>query len=173
MLINCMLIFPVIIFFLLIATLVTALFASAAPWLPTRRRDLGRVLRLAGISPGERFYDLGCGDARIIIGAAASGAVAVGYDISLLPYLMAKIRLWKERSPAKIYFKNFYRQNLRAADVVYLFLTPTAMPNVKKKFEAELKAGCRVVSYAFRIPGWTPTQIDKDEKGQTAYLYVR
>ena len=147
------------------------LLASAAPWVPTRRKDIERILKLADIKPGEVFYDLGCGDGRLITEAARHGAVAVGFDISLMSYLMARSRVALERSGAKVIFKNFFRADLSKADIVYLFLTPPAMPKVKKKLVSELKKGAKVISYAFTIPGLEPAAIDKPTGRQSMYLY--
>jgi len=166
-----MTIVPSIVFFILIAFLATMAFASAAPWVPTRRKDMDRVLKLAAIAPGEVFYDLGCGDGRLVVEASRAGAKAIGLDISLMSYLMTLIRIAAERSNAKVAFKNFFRQNLSNASIVYLFLTPSAMPKVKKKLEAELKKGARVISYAFSIPGLDLVTADKPPGRQSIYLY--
>jgi SAM-dependent methyltransferase len=160
-----------IVFFIIIAILVTMLLASAAPWLPTRRKDMARVLALAKIKPAEVLYDLGCGDGRLITEAARAGAVATGFDISVMSYFMALVRIVLERSNARVVFKNFFRQDLSKADIVYLFLTPPAMPAVKNKFDRELKKGTRIISYAFSIPGLAPETIDKQPGRQTIYLY--
>ena len=160
-----------VIFFILIAFLLTMLLATAAPWIPARRRDMERILALAEIKTGDIFYGLGCGDGRILTVAARAGAVAVGFDISLMSYFMSLIRIALEKSNAKVVFKNFFRQDLSKADLVYFFLTPTAMPKVKNKFEAELKKGARVISYAFSIPGLELVTVDKQPGRQTIYLY--
>jgi SAM-dependent methyltransferase len=160
-----------IVFFILIAFLVTMIFASAAPWVPTRRRDMERILKIADIKSGEIFYDLGCGDGRLITEASRVGAKAVGFDISLMSYFMARARIALERSNAEVSFKNFFRQNLSDADIVYLFLTPPAMPKLKKKLETELKKGARVISYVFSIPGLKLVAADKQPGRQTIYLY--
>ena len=158
-------------FFVLIVFLLTMLAASAAPWLPTRQKDLDRVLALAAIKPGEVFYDLGCGDGRLIVTAAEAGAKATGFDLSLMSYLMAIIRLSAVRSNARVVFKNLFRQNLSGADIVYLFLTPGAMPKIKTKLETEMKKGGRVISYAFAIHGLVPIATDARPGRQTLYLY--
>ena len=158
-----------VIFFILIAFLLTMLLATAAPWIPARRRDMERILALAEIKTGDIFYDLGCGDGRILTVAARAGAVAVGFDISLMSYFMSLIRIALEKSNAKVVFKNFFRQDLSKADLVYFFLTPTA--RVKKKLEAELKKGARVISYTFSIPGWEPVKKDTAPGRPNIYLY--
>jgi SAM-dependent methyltransferase len=164
-------IFSAIIVFVLLVFLLTMVLANAAPWVPTRRRDMERILALARIKPGEVFYDLGCGDGRLLVAAARAGAKAEGLDISLLSYLMSLLRTKLERSKARVHFKNLFRQNLSSADIVYLFLMPAALPKIKNKFDAELKKGARVLSYSFPIPGLTPKTIDKRPDSQTIYLY--
>src|SRR3989344_2509244 len=115
---------------------------KAAPWFPTWSRDIGRFLKLADIKPGQKFYDLGCGDGKLVFAAAGAGADAVGFDISLLPYLIAVLSSWSV-SNAKIMFKDFWKQNLSEADIVYIFLTPKVNPKVKLKLESELKRGAK------------------------------
>jgi hypothetical protein len=88
-----------------------------------------------------------------------------------MSYFMTLIRIMAARSSAKVGFKNFFRQNLSDADIVYLFLTPSAMPKVTTKLKNELKAGTRVISYAFTIPGLKPETVDKQPGRQSVYLY--
>src|SRR3569832_2856702 len=52
-----------------------------APFVPTPRDVVERMLRLAGVGPDDLLYDLGCGDGRIVVAAAQDfGALAVGFD---------------------------------------------------------------------------------------------
>ena len=135
------------------------------------------MLKLANVKSNEVLYDLGAGDARIItIAAKEFGAKSIGYEIAVLPYFLGciKIMLKGLRGKAKLKFNNFFEQDLSQADVVCTFLSPRAMEKLKPKFEKELKPGCRIVSFAFSIPGWQPTKKDKPNQKTTAiYLYQR
>ncbi|MDO8622525.1 MAG: hypothetical protein Q7R80_04815, partial [bacterium] len=86
---------PIIAAILVLPILATFAYAgvSGAPWVPTWRRDVDRFLALAQLRPGERFYDLGCGDGRLVRAAANTGTIATGFECSLLPYLLAKLRV--------------------------------------------------------------------------------
>lgn len=148
----------------------------AAPYVPTRQADVERMLALAELRPGELVYDLGAGDGRFVLSAAKRGARAVGYEISFLPYWVARLRLALARigSAGRMEFHDFFHQSLAAADVVVCFLTPAAMAKLGPKFTAELRPGTRIVSYAFAIPGWTPLRKDKPTpRTMAVYLYRR
>jgi SAM-dependent methyltransferase len=148
----------------------------AAPYVPTRERDVERMLRIADVKPNELVYDLGAGDGRFILKAVQQyQARAVGYEISLLPYVAARFRLWQARlgDRAQMKFIDFYRTDLSAANVVVCFLTPGAMKKLGEKMKRELRPGTRVVSYAFAISGWTPVLKDKPDPGTFAvWLYT-
>ena len=163
-------------FFVLIMFLFLGTFAyagvKAAPWFTTWSKDVERFLKLADIKPAQKFYDLGCGDGKIVFAAAGAGAQAIGFEISLLPYLIAVLRsFYIDRS--KIKFRDFWKANLSDADIVYLFLTPKVNPKAKLKLEQELKAGAKVVAYTWPIEGWEPTVKDEKEGAPNLYLYLR
>lgn len=143
----------------------------AAPWFPTWSRDIGRFLKLAEIKPGQKFYDLGCGDGKLVFAAAGAGAEAVGFEISLLPYLIALSRSFSIKN-SKILYKDFWNQNLSNADIVYLFLTPKVNPKAKLKLEKELKKGARIIAYTWPIDGWTAEKTDLMPGQPPMYLYI-
>lgn len=144
---------------------------KAAPWFPTWSRDIERFLKLADIKPGEKFYDLGCGDGKLVFAAAGAGAKAVGFEISLLPYLIAKTRSFFVQN-TEIKFRDFWKQTTFDPDVVYLFLTPKANQKAKKKLEQELKKGARVIAYTWPIEGWEPVKKDEAPGQPPIYLYI-
>lgn len=165
---------------LVVVLLVAATYAwgalRAAPYVPTRQADVERMLQLAEIKPGQLVIDLGAGDARFLLTAAKRyGAKGLGYEISLLPYLIGLLRIAiAGRSDVHLRYRDFYHADLSAADVIVCFLTPMAMARLAPKLEAELKPGSRVVSYAFAVPGWTPLRKDKPgQRVMAAYLYRR
>ncbi|MBN1779198.1 MAG: class I SAM-dependent methyltransferase [Candidatus Buchananbacteria bacterium] len=149
----------------------------AAPWVPLWKKDVRRMLELAGVKEGETVFDLGAGDGRIVIMAAKEfGAKSVGFEIAFLPYFLAyiKIILSGKKKNINLRFKNFYHQDFSQADVICTFLSPQAMLKLKPKLQTETKPGCRIISYVFKIPDWQPTKIDKPNQNQAAiYLYQR
>ncbi len=150
---------------------------SAAPWVPLWKNDIRRMLRLAEVKADEVVYDLGAGDARILVIAAKEfGARSIGFEMALLPYILGyiRIRFRGVKDQVELKYRNLYSQDLSKAEVVCTFLTPRAMRKLKPKLEKETKPGCRIVSFAFKIPGWQPKKIDKPNQKSTAiYLYQR
>jgi SAM-dependent methyltransferase len=168
---------PSSLFLILTAVVLTFAYAAwrAAPWVPTWRRDIDRFVRLADIKPGQRVYDLGCGDGRLVRAAARAGAIATGFEISLLPYCIARIvkNFFHLTPNHTILFKDFWNVDLSSADLIYVFLTPRAYPRLKEKLERELRSGTRVITYVWPIEGWTQNDIDHQEGQPKMYLYER
>ena len=175
----------VIIDFIFLAIVLTMAFGaiSAAPWVPARSSDIKRILKLAQIKKGEKVYDLGCGDAKVICAFAKEDANAVGFEISLFQYLQSQLRIFLLKTrllrfarndgklDVKVKYRNFWNENLGNADVVYIFLMPRIYPKLKEKFKRELKQGAKIIVYAFKIDGWTPIAKDEAPGKQPIYLY--
>ncbi|MGQ9631477.1 MAG: SAM-dependent methyltransferase [bacterium] len=139
------------------------LYLSRAFWQPTENHIVARMLSMAYLRPGERLYDLGSGDGRIVIAAAREfGAIATGVEINPFLYALSSLRvilagLW---GGARIVFGNFYNADLRDADVVTLFLSQHANDRLNEKLRRELKPGARVVSYVWEMKGWKLVRYD-------------
>lgn len=150
---------------------------SFAPWVPTRARDLYRIFKLAALKDGQIFYDLGCGDGKVIFYAAKNFKVkAIGLEISLPMYLLCQIkRIILNKRNIKFKLKNLFKENLSKADVVYFFGLPDTINNkLILKLKKELKPGCKIISYSFKINGWTPAFVDKPaEKDLPIYVYTQ
>lgn len=149
---------------------------SFAPWVPSRGRDLARIFKLADLRAGQVFYDLGCGDGKVVACAADNYKVkAIGLEISLALYLICRLRqAFKPGAEIKFKFKNLFKENLSSADVVYFFGVPwTVSGKLLAKLKQELRPGAKVISYSFKLDGWTPKIIDKPtENDLPIYLYV-
>ncbi len=139
---------------------------SGIPWVPTDNHRIQKALALVHLKAGEKIYDLGCGDGRVLIMAAQKfNARAVGIEISLLHVLVARVRIRiadvKKNCTAR--WGNFYRANLRDADVIYQYGHSRYAGKLKKLLEGQLRVGARVVSINVDIPGWQPEAINWEE----------
>ena len=148
--------------------------ATGAPYVPTPMARVEKMLALAKIKKGEKVYDIGCGDGRMVYVAANEyGANAVGYELSPFVYLLARVRKFFWRSLAKIEFTDFRYRNLSDADVIVCYLLPDALARLQPKLETELKKGARVVSYAFAIGTWGEShREERDRNKNLAPIWV-
>ena len=168
--------FFLVLLFLLILILGTAAYAGllAAPWVPTFGKDIDRVLRFVPLTHQDKVVDLGSGDGRVLTALATSGADVHGYEISLLPFLVSKLRIRLKRSAnCFVHYKNFWNVNLGEFNVVYLFLLPKVYPRLREKLERELKPGARVVAMLWPVEGWVPIKVDEVRLRPSIYLYQR
>jgi hypothetical protein len=148
---------------LLFSILVVALaFAIAgllgAPYVPILRRDSQALLKLANLQPGQTLVDLGSGDGRLLRAAAAQGIRGIGYEINPFMVLTSRLVCWRYRRLITIHWANLWHTKLPPADVIYVFLMPRFMTRLNDKLTTELTQPTRVISFAFEMPGRTPTQ---------------
>lgn len=144
-----------------------------ALWLPTPRRIVDKMLRLADVQPGQKVVDLGAGDGRIVIAAARSfKAQAVGVEIDPLRCLLAntRIRLLGLQDRAHVYYGNMFSLDLGDADVVTLYLWPETNERLKARLLAQMRPQARVVSYHFSMIGWRPLSPHTPDR-DGIYLY--
>lgn len=134
-----------------------ALYAAAmgAPFLPTAGIAASRMAALADLRPGEKAYDLGCGDGRLLQAAERAGACAAGFEISPILFGIAK---W--RGAGEVRLANFWRADLSDADVIFCFIGKRGMARFEREIWPRLNPGTRVVSNAFRMPGTAPVRTD-------------
>ena len=126
-----------------------------APWVPARKKDIQGIIDDMKLRPGQTYIELGCGDGRLVKAAAINGAIAIGYEINPVLFIIATIRNLRQRD-AHIRLGNFWNKDLSAADVVMAFLMPKFMDRLQGKAASELRAGSRLVCYIFALPDKKP-----------------
>jgi len=160
----------IIFFVILTIPIIKAIFG--APFVPTPRKTMQRMFKSANIKPDQIFYDLGCGDGRFIREAARSyQAKAIGIELNPLLFLYAKFRSRKQKNET-IFYQNFYKTELKNADIVVCYLMPKTMKKIEAKFKRELKPGCKIISHGFRLKSWKPAQVIEPTPKEYGRIYV-
>lgn len=143
-------------------------------FLPTPHAVVSAMLRLAGVRAGDRLYDLGAGDGRIVIQAArAYGIKAVGIEVDArkVAEARANVRRAGLEQLVEIRHANALEADLRDATLVTIFLFPELNERLAPKLRAELAPGSRIVSHRFGLGDWAPAQ-RVDAYGHPLLLWV-
>jgi tRNA1(Val) A37 N6-methylase TrmN6 len=149
-----------------------------APYYPTPETIVDRMLQLGGLKAGEKMYDLGSGDGRIVIMAAQkfhADAVGIELDKDLCKLSMDRIRQLHLEKNAHIVNGDLLKQNYSSADLVTIYLLPGFIDKVQPMLDQQLKKGARVVSHDFEFTNWTPEKVERipdDGEGRSHTLYL-
>jgi protein-L-isoaspartate O-methyltransferase len=149
-----------------------------APYYPTPQLIVEQMLKLGGLKPGEKMFDLGSGDGRIVIMAAQkfkADATGVELDQDLCRQSAARIKKLGLESWARIIPGDILTQDYRSADLITVYLLPASNAKVRPILDAQLRKGSRVVAHDFEFSGWTPAKIadiDNDGQGRSHRLYL-
>jgi protein-L-isoaspartate O-methyltransferase len=151
-----------------------------APYYPTPETIVEKMLQLGGLKAGEKVFDLGSGDGRIVIMAAQkfhADAVGVELDKDLCRQSSDKIHKLGLDKTAHIINGDLLTQNYSSADLVTVYLLPDSINNkVQPLLDKQLKKGARVVAHDFEFRNWTPEKVeniadDGEGRSHTLYLY--
>lgn len=134
-------------------------------WAATSDEQIDQALRLAGLGPGERLVDLGCGDGRVLLRAAEDfGADVQGVELDPGLAAIAREVLAAAGVDGTVVEADFAAVPIEA-DVVYAFLSPATLQRLRPRLQA-LPAHARVVTTGYPVPGWLPNDL-----GDRVYLY--
>ncbi len=152
---------------------------TLAPYYPTPETIVEKMLQLAELKAGEKMYDLGSGDGRIVIMAAQkfhAEAVGVEIDSKMVKQSLDRIRKLGLERTAHIVQGDLLQQNYSSADVVTVYLLPEAMDTkVQPLLDRQLKKGARVVAHDFEFRNWTPEKVENiadDGEGRSHAIYL-
>lgn len=150
---------------------------TGAPFVPTQMSQVDRMLKAAKLKSGMKLYDLGSGDGRLVHQASREYKVeAIGYEYSPLVWLWAKCIAPFWRSQAKLKFGNFWRAEIRDADVIVCYLLPFSMKRMQKELWPKLKPGALLISHAFSMPDvkvWKKLPRDRSQNIGPVWIYKK
>ena len=149
-----------------------------APSYPTPQIVVDKMLQLGGLKAGEKMFDLGSGDGRIVIMAAQkykANAVGVELNESLVRQSLDRIKTLGLGPTAHVIQGDLLQQDYSSADLLTVYLLPVGNELVTPILEKQLKKGARIVAHDFEFAAWKPVQtlaIDDDGEGRSHHLYL-
>jgi len=143
-------------------------FIFGAPFEPSNNQALRKMIEFSKVKKGDKVAELGSGNGKIAIAFAKKGAIVHGFEINPFLVLLSrrKIRNLGLESRVKIYWKNFWKQDLSKFDIITVFQIGNFMPKLERKLKKELTKGTRIVSNTWKFPNWRPKKVEND-----VYLY--
>src|SRR5437870_8610671 len=147
---------------------------------PTPQNVVDKMLELAEVKKGDVVYDLGCGDARILVTAAKKyGVKGFGFDIDpdRVKDSLENVKKNKVEDLVAIKKADIFTLDLKDASVVTLYLLPNLNVQLMPQLE-KLKPGSRIVSHDFDMKGAKPKKVitvkSTGDQGRdhTLYLWV-
>ena len=143
-------------------------------YVPTPQPVVEAMLQIAAVTKDDVVYDLGCGDGRIPVTAAAKyGAHGVCIDIDPERVTEANANVVKSKVGhlVKVVQGDLFQQDLSPATVVTLYLLPSLNVKLMPKLMKELRPGTRIVSHAFDMGDWKPEK-ELEVEGRKVYYWV-
>lgn len=128
-----------------------------SPYVPSKQKEVEFILSQIKFKNNATFFDLGCGDGRIIRTAVKKyQVIGIGYDINPILIFWAKFLANINGLKRNINFKteNILKISYKHAQYVYIFLMPDLIIKLKKILEHDLKKGAVVISHGFPVVGW-------------------
>lgn len=133
-------------------------------WVPTPLSIVKKMLDMAQVDSKDIVYDLGSGDARVLIMAVRDFGVkkAVGYEIrqDLCELAMHEIRRLKLEKNIKIIHGNLLEADISQASIITIYLRGKANQLLRSRLEQYAKPNTCVISYRFPIKGWRAIKRD-------------
>jgi len=143
-------------------------------YVPTPQVVVDKMLEVAKVTKDDYVFDLGSGDGRIPITAAARyGARGLGVETN--PSLVKLARTNAEAAGVAnlVEFRqqDLFKTSVREATVVGLYLFVWANVRLRPRLISELRPGSRIVAHDFPIgDDWKP-DIEEEIENRTVYLW--
>jgi len=112
------------------------------------------MLQMAEVKNTDMVYDLGCGDARMLVLAAQKyGASGIGYELDPELVILSRQNASNNnvQDLVKIIQADIFTLDLRNVDVMPLYLLPEMLDRLLPQIE-KMKPGSRIVLHEYGFP---------------------
>ena len=163
--------------FLFFLAEVLAKFTTDAPFVPIPDGISKEIIKILDLNNQSVFYDLGCGDGRILVDIVKSNPniKAVGVEKAFLPYFLAKIKTRKFEN-IEIKRSDIFKENLSGSTDIFLYLYPQVLDKLLPNLESQCKTGTRIISCDFKFKEKKPTKIIElnanSRRGKKLFVYI-
>lgn len=146
----------------------------------TPHKIVVEFMDLISVGPYDVFYDLGCGDGRLVIEAAKRGALGVCIEMDRILCNIVEIysKMAGVKDRIKVICSNMFDIDLSSAypspTIVYVYHYPSTIKALSSKLAKELSPGTVIASLDTPFTGWSPIAILPmvDEIGSLWFLWI-
>ncbi len=148
------------------------------PYVPTPMPVVNKMLELAEITGDDLVYDLGCGDGRLFVTAAARyDAKAVGVDLDLRRIADSRARARRKGVTGLVRFfhADLFLTDFKDATVLLMYLLPSVNLGLRPKILRYMEPGSRIVSHDFDMWDWEADhheRISLPESNHQVFMWV-
>lgn len=128
------------------------------PFVPSPQVIVDEMLRLAAVTKDDFVVDLGSGDGRIVITAAAKfGARGLGVDLDETLVYQSEAAAQNAGVADRVQFlrQDLFKTDLSKATVITLYLLPGVTQRLRPHL-FNLRPGTRIVAHDFELGEWKP-----------------
>lgn len=138
----------------------------------SNRTTADALAQLLPARAGASLIDLGAGVGSVVCRLARlrPDAHVVGVENAPATWLIGRLRT-RSLGNCEWHWKDLWRTDLAAFDVVYAFLSPAPMAELWQKVEREMRPGSVFVSNSFPVPGHDPDSIIELDDARRTQLY--
>jgi len=181
MVILCIALILLIILLFVLAIFFAIPFLFGAPFDITRENALKNIIKLTSPKKGDKIAELGSGDGRVCIALAKKkknkNIIIHGFEINPFLVLISRKKIKQQHlnNQIKIYWKNFWKINLKDYNKIVLFQYKTIMNRLEKKIKRELRPHSKIISHNWKFPNLKPKkQLGKQHLLEgIVYLYEK
>ncbi|MBI2121261.1 MAG: hypothetical protein HYU05_01020, partial [Candidatus Wildermuthbacteria bacterium] len=157
-----------------------ACFFTKVPFVPTPEVVVKDAVRLLKLDEQSKLYDMGCGDARVLIACWREEPRAryVGIEKDWIPWILANLRVsrLKKAHDIKILKKDFFTQDISDATHIFLYLSREILDLLLPRMKEQVNPGTRVVSCDYYFTNKEPAEtiiLDRSagSLGRTLFVY--
>ncbi|MFO0969007.1 MAG: methyltransferase domain-containing protein [Gemmataceae bacterium] len=142
-------------------------------FVPTPDEVTGKMLELSKCTKDSIVYDLGCGEADMLIFATKKyGCKCMGIEFNPERADKAREKVKKAGLDKMIEIRTgdaLTVKDIGKADIIILYMFPGFLNHMREEYEGKWKSGARIAShdYKWETPGWEPDVALNDFKGPT------
>lgn len=148
-----------------------------APFNPTSDEGIAAALDLLAVGSDDTVADLGCGDGRFLVAAAARGVRGLGVEAD--PIFAARARenvaAAGQADRVEVVEGDALTADLARVTALFVYLVPEGLALLRPVLDAVRARGVPIATYTFSISGWTPTEVRVVHPGESfdvsVYLY--